>query len=184
LIELLAKSDLKRLFNKIDFPNDWKENPKVLDLCWKYLGGVDKDGYGRFWLKYFNNNVYAHRLVYEYYMGEIPKSLCVCHTCDNPPCCNPNHLFVGTSPENTMDKVSKERQNKGESVWTARLTEDQVIKILEDILDHKYNHYYEIAIDYGVHRDTIGKIIFGRNWKHITCNYDLQSIKEMVIARV
>jgi len=70
--------------------------------CWEWLGSKNKGGYGN------------HRLSYEYFIGHIPKGLCVCHKCDNPGCVNPNHLFLGTYKENMQDCKIKGRICKGE----------------------------------------------------------------------
>lgn len=68
------------------------------------------DGYGRF---YFDGKFWmAHRLSYTLQVGEIPSGMQVLHVCDNPPCINIKHLFLGTNADNVADKVSKNRQAK------------------------------------------------------------------------
>ena len=80
--------------------------------CWNWRGGKDKDGYGS--IKIDGQQCRAHRVSYEEYIGEIPDGLNVCHHCDNPPCINPSHFFIGTHADNQHDKVAKGREARGE----------------------------------------------------------------------
>lgn len=90
----------------------WARMTRTASGCWEYVGYHDGHGYGRVTI---GQKVYsAHRLAYTLTHGEIPKReapnfLEVCHRCDNPPCCNPDHLFLGTHRENILDMHRKGR---------------------------------------------------------------------------
>lgn len=95
------KDPHKRFLSKI------KINP--ITNCWEWQGNKNKQGYG-----FFTSNskaVTAHRYAYRYYKGEITLRS-VCHHCDNPTCCNPDHLFLGTQSDNVIDSIKKGRWRK------------------------------------------------------------------------
>jgi hypothetical protein len=78
--------------------------------CWPWTGYTNTRGYGV--IRINRRTVLAHRIAYQVERGPIPDGLFVCHHCDNPPCCNPAHLFLGTQTENMRDMISKGRGNK------------------------------------------------------------------------
>jgi len=77
-----------------------------LSGCWEWIGAKSPEGYGRI------GKVYAHRFAYEREHGPLAKGLFVCHTCDNPGCVNPAHLFAGTPTDNVRDMIQKGRSVK------------------------------------------------------------------------
>ena len=81
-------------------------NETHINNCWEWIGNKDKDGYGRLSL---NKIIRAHRYSWELYFGKIPGDLIICHRCDNPPCVNPDHLFIGTHLDNARDREKKGR---------------------------------------------------------------------------
>lgn len=84
------------------------------DACWPWTGHRDAAGYGKFQVG--NRSRLTHRCAIALALGEVPRGKIVMHTCDNPSCCNPAHLRVGTQGDNMMDKVRKGRHVYGESL--------------------------------------------------------------------
>ncbi len=112
------------------------------------------------WLK-------AHRLSYEIHAGPIPDGLCVCHHCDNPPCVNPAHLFLGTRADNSEDAVVKGRMARqiGERNSRAKLTEDDVREIVR--LRKTGLTQQAIADLYNVSQVRVSSIMLGKSWSHL-----------------
>lgn len=83
------------------------------DGCWRYRGAHSSDGYGRVsrWINGREHHISAHRYAWFLVNGLVPEDKCVLHRCDNPPCCNPDHLFLGSHIENMRDKMAKGRGN-------------------------------------------------------------------------
>jgi hypothetical protein len=77
------------------------------DACWPYMGTRLPSGYGTH--SSGGEHRYAHRVAYEAEHGPIPDGMFICHHCDNPPCCNPAHLFAGSPTENVQDMIAKQR---------------------------------------------------------------------------
>jgi hypothetical protein len=75
------------------------------DGCWEWKGPRDPDGYGR------HRGIQAHREAYKHFVGPIGAGMIVCHSCDNPPCCNPDHLWLGNAKSNGVDSALKGRAN-------------------------------------------------------------------------
>ncbi len=130
--------------------------------CWPWHGHRNPKGYGLFWDG--ERTTVAHRFAYRLQHGSYPAEL-VCHRCDNPPCCNPAHLFAGTDSDNQRDCVAKGRRAHifGENNNRVILTLRQVVEIRERYAAGEYA--VELAREFTVSQATISAICGGRNWK-------------------
>lgn len=101
----------------------------------------------------------AHRFAYKLFVGELIPGLKICHTCDNPLCVNPKHLYQGTQKQNMTDKVLRNRNPQGSQHTNAKLSMEQVEEIRQDSRYQK-----DIAADYGVNQRTISRIKRGERY--------------------
>lgn len=142
--------------------------PKVdksgVDECWVWTARCHRQGYGLLseWDGKRRTRLLAHRLAWEFTFGPIPVGLCVLHSCDNPPCVNPAHLFVGTHQDNIADMVRKGRQCRGACSPNARLTEDDVRAIRERFAAGE--NYRALGAEFGIHPEYVYKLAARRNW--------------------
>lgn len=129
--------------------------------CWEWQRSRSRTGYGQC-------NVgggkweLAHRVAYKVYVGEIPDGLLVRHKCDNPCCCNPDHLVLGTQKDNMRDCLERGRFSLGERHAT-KLTEADVRDILTSNDTNR-----KLADKYGVCNQLISDIRRGKKWQHVT----------------
>ena len=124
------------------------------DGCWLWAGGRTERGYGRF--KVDGKTIRASRWAYEHFIGPIPDGLCVLHRCDNPPCVNPAHLFVGTDADNVRDCLAKGRHRHGGT--GSRLTVEQRAEIRRRYTG-AYGQQAALAREFGVHPTTICHLV-------------------------
>lgn len=137
-----------------------------VDLCWEWSSAKDLDGYGLFQIS--GKTKRAHRLSYFLHYKVDPIKKLICHTCDNPSCVNPFHLFAGSPKDNTKDCILKNRRNtqKGEDSGGAKLSESQVREIFY-LYQNKKANQEELSKMFGVSAKNISKIITGSRWKHL-----------------
>lgn len=135
--------------------------------CWGWVGATDKAGYPTFSIKRGPDITIfrAHRFSWELHRGKIENGLGVLHTCDNPPCTNPDHLFLGTQTENIADMHRKRRGVFGERTAQAKLNDAGVVRVLS-MLSEGMSHS-AIADVMGVHRRSISDIAGNKTWRHI-----------------
>lgn len=136
----------------LDVVEFWNKVDKT-SSCWLWVRGKDKDGYGR-----FRNDLKSHRVSYTLANGD-PGSLSVLHSCDNPACVNPEHLFLGTQQDNMLDKKTKGRHRPGEQHPNAKLIQKDVVDILHSELSGR-----ELARKYNVSEATISYIKSRKRW--------------------
>ena len=131
------------------------------DECWPWMAGKVGAGYGV--MNCEGKDIRANRLAWELTYGPMPKGLCVCHRCDNPPCCNPKHLFLCTHADNMADMARKGRSAHGERHRNAKLTVEQVLEIRRCYAQGAMLQR-ELAVEYGVTQQQISLIVRGKNW--------------------
>lgn len=129
----------------------------------KIWQGALSNGYGRVW--YMGRNWEVHRVVWELTTGRSPGALDVLHTCDNRPCCEFAHLFLGTHLDNAQDCMAKGRMHRGEQDGFHKLTEAQVVEIKELLVAGGVQR--RIALMYGVSYQTVWSIAAGKTWRHV-----------------
>ena len=145
--------------------------------CWEWIGFRYPNGYGQFGSNKYGTR-YAHRVAWIIANhSQIPEGKFVCHRCDNPSCCNPDHLFLGTPEENSRDMVSKKRSalesrngmcnntegfNQGQRNGSAKLTDEIALQVFNADGTQR-----EIAERFGISQTHVGQIKRKVNWRHI-----------------
>lgn len=139
------------------------------DKCWEWQGSRRNFGYGVLHTTIDGQKwKFAHRIAYYLYYKVNPQELCVCHKCDNPGCCNPNHLFLGTRTENALDRTRKGRSNR----WIdkpppfAKLDEQKVALIRAEakagVKQSVLAKRFRVAVI------TVNRVIRGELWKRVS----------------
>lgn len=135
----------QRFWSKVDKSGD----------CWLWTAHCNRTGYGAIRFGPDHRVTEAHRVSYILTYGELPAGMIVCHKCDNPPCVNPAHLFLGTYKTNTRDGVRKGRLGK-------KLTPEQAQSIRN--LGDAGVPRKELALAFGVAEGTISKVVTRKSW--------------------
>jgi hypothetical protein len=152
------------------------------DECWEWTGAKNPKGYGQMHTSQISPLIQAHRLSWELdNKQEIPEGMLVCHSCDNPGCVNPAHLFLGTSSDNAQDAVRKGRQHlprvggraRGSKNGNSKLTEADVYEIRRALWTGAKQ--CRIAVSFGVTPDCISQIKCGRNWGWLAWEVEIET---------
>lgn len=146
------------------------------DACWPWTGHENARGLGYGRVNDWFGRDMAHRRAWTLTNGPIPSGMLVRHVvCDNPPCCNPRHLAIGTDQDNSNDAVAHRRTTKGRSFIeqaargsrkpSAKLTESD-IPVIRALVAAGRSHA-SVAAEYGVSKPAIADIVAGRTWRHV-----------------
>lgn len=154
----VSRPPKERFWEKVSIagPND----------CWLWSASAYLNGYGQFWTG--SNLTPAHRYAYFLVHGPIPPKMVVLHSCDNPRCCNPAHLSLGTQQDNVDDMLRKGRNNqaKGEKQRNAKFTTEKIRQIREMYATGNYSQS-ELARQFNVSKPNIRSIVLRLTWKHV-----------------
>jgi len=136
--------------------------------CWLWLGCRNAAGYGRISIGRKATGRKAHRVAWELFRGEIPEGAYVLHSCDNPACVNPKHLFLGTQNDNLKDMRDKGRGSAppvhlGEAHHNVKFSKEVALGIIKSS-----GSLRELANQYGVSTKTIWRLKNGKTWKELS----------------
>lgn len=165
-----TSKDIQRFWSKVNKNGSIPAHVPELGKCWEWKRCLISVGYGAFTITRNKKQIliYSHRMVWELTNSEIPKGLWVLHKCDNPKCCNPKHLFLGTARDNTLDMIQKGRNGhnkiKGELSPNHKLTTEQVLYIRDRYALGNIT-MKEIADEMNVHYSSISLVINRKRWK-------------------
>jgi HNH endonuclease len=135
--------------------------------CIEWTRARTAGGYGRFYLK--GLQAYSHRIAWIVKHGRIPAGMCVCHKCDNPPCLNPDHLFLGTHKDNIRDASRKGllpgNRTMGSAKPQAKLNEHSVALIRE--LRLRGASVAGLSTQFNISKSQMRRVVNGYSWKHV-----------------
>lgn len=128
--------------------------------CWPWKGTLHHTGYGLLSVNAGNRTItfQAHRLIYSTLIGPIPDGMIVRHSCDNPPCVNPNHLVLGTHADNAADRSERTSDYRGQRNPNAKLTDEQRAEIIRRY-DAGGVTQRQIAAEYGIQQSQVSYIL-------------------------
>lgn len=152
--------------------NFWRRVDKAgPNGCWIWTGGRDKWGYGDLYFR--GKHVQAHRLSWRFLRSE-PGKMDVLHKCNNPPCCNPDHLYLGNDLDNARDRDAAGTATRGERNYHAILTEKQVIELrrefryLPSFGKRRRTNLTELMAKFpGSSREALYMAATGKSWRHL-----------------
>lgn len=154
----------------------WLNVRSSRDGCWQWRGGVRGHmGYGA--IRVGTRKIATHRYSWSLHFGDIPDGLAVLHSCDNPKCVRPDHLFLGTDMDNARDRDTKGRRTplRGAEHGRSVVTEEQATALMADYLAapvignrKQFGTRRRLAEKYGITEANVQNIVYGRTWNHAT----------------
>ena len=153
------------------------------ESCWEWTGGRMPSGYGQ--ISFMGRPQGAHRLAYQFAIGDIPAGFSILHRCDNPPCCNPAHLFTGTARDNAQDALAKGRFVVGERNGYAKLSDSDIASIKHLYAIGAYTQT-ELAKKYGVYQSTIQRRVDGKGkgWNFLATNNPSSKLSSEIVRDI
>ena len=139
----------------------WGKVVQTTNGCLEYAGAHNAFGYGVIRARRDDGThtmVAAHRAAWTVTHGAIPDGMLVLHRCDNPPCCNPDHLFLGTDADNMADKCSKGRQSREFELPHTKLSDAQVADLRHEYATSGLSQY-ALARQYGISQSHVSFIV-------------------------
>lgn len=160
---------VERFWEKVDKNGPIPKHMPHLGQCWLWTARTNVLGYGNIREGIpSKRTLLSHRVSWELHNESIPEGLYALHSCDNPTCVNPMHLFLGTDLDNMQDRDAKKRRSppRGEKSGTAKLNEDKVIEIRRDyVRGSSTQGQIALSCKYGVGQAQISRILRGESWK-------------------
>lgn len=163
ILELLTATTIGRFRSRVD-----SSGPD----CWPWTGSINEHGYGTLQIGgRAGRRERAHRIAFSLANGDIPPGMAVCHSCDNPACCRPDHLWLGTQADNLRDMFRKGRarrgyiDNRGERHGMAKLSPEQVEHIR--VLASRGVPQRRIAMDFGITQGAVSMIHRRATWSSL-----------------
>jgi len=180
----MNKSDTVKFWSRVNRNGRTPDHMPQLGPCWVWEAGKTTAGYGSMRIEGDTNPHYSHRLSWESSNGSIPDGMKICHSCDNPSCVRPSHLFLGTSLDNSQDALKKGRLHKqaatlrrlwkdrwcitmrGEQHPSHRLTEEKVREIRSTYQRGVFG-YKRLVKKFGISFGLAQRIVSGKAWPHL-----------------
>ncbi len=162
--ELTISPDIRQPCEHGTLRKRFTDKVRKTPTCWVWLGNKNPSGYGMFHVNEFKTDIGAHRVSFMMFKGAISEGMDVLHSCDNPACVNPDHLWLGTNEQNVEDSLRKGRGwLKG--IRNSLLSQEQVRRLRAMTL--YYGMFKDLEREWGVTRGVIRCAYHRISYKHL-----------------